>query len=76
MRITTLILVIFGFFLLMLVPILIIDYLPWEAGYKVSTPEYSGHAYARQLTSVKECTIDPEVATDEAFQRGCRAFFD
>ncbi|WP_026470400.1 hypothetical protein [Alkanindiges illinoisensis] len=75
MRLTTLILVIFGFFLLMLVPALIIDYLPWEAGYKVSTPEYAGHAYARQLASVKECTIDPDVAHDERFQQGCRAFF-
>ena len=76
MRITTLILVIFGFFLLMLVPALIIDYLPWEAGYKVGTGEYAGHQYARQLQSVKECTLDPDVAHDAAFQRGCRACFE
>lgn len=76
MRITTLILVIFGFFLLMLVPALIIDYLPWEAGYKQGTAEYSGHSSARFMQSAKECTLDPDVANDERFQKGCRAFFE
>lgn len=76
MRITTLILVIFGFFLATLIPMLIVDYLPWEAGYKQGTGEYVGHSYARQLQSVNECTIDPDVANDEEFQRGCRAFFE
>ncbi|TEU23388.1 hypothetical protein [Alkanindiges illinoisensis] len=59
-----------------LVPMLIVDYLPWEAGYKQGTGEYSGHSSARFMKSARECTLDPDVANDEAFQRGCRAFFD
>lgn len=76
MRITTLILVIFGFLLLMLVPAFLIDYFPWEAGYKYGTDEYIGHSSARSMQSAKECTLDPDVAHNEGFQRGCRAFFE
>lgn len=76
MRITTLILVIFGFFLLTLIPMLIVDYLPWEAGYKQGTAEYSGHGSARFMHSAKECAIDSDMGNDEGLQRGCRSFFE
>lgn len=76
MRITILILVIFGFFLLMLVPAFLIDYFPWEGGYKQGTAEYSGHGSARFMHSAKECAIDSDMGKNEGFQRGCRAFFE
>lgn len=75
MRITTIIFAIFGLFLLTLIPAAQ-QYFPWEGGFKVGTSEYIGHQYADQLLNADECNIDPDVANDEEFQRGCRAYFE
>lgn len=75
MRITTIIFAIFGLFLLTLIPAAS-EYFPWEGGFKVGTGEYDGYQYADQLRNAGECNTDPDVANDEEFQRGCRAYFD
>ena len=75
MRITTIIFAIFGLFLLTLIPAAQ-QYFPWEGGFKVGTGEYDGYQYADQLRNAGECNIDPDVANDEEFQKGCRAYFE
>lgn len=55
---------------------LYVQHFPWQNGYRVGSSEYAGHAYADQLRNAGECNIDPDVANDPAFQRGCRAYFE
>lgn len=55
---------------------LYVQYMPWQHGYRVGTGQYVGHAYADQLNNADECSVDPDVANDEEFQRGCRAYFE
>lgn len=75
MRITTIIMVVFGLFVLSMLPYFLLNYFPWENGYKQGTSGYVGYTYARQLQSADECKLDTEVANDAEFQEACRAFF-
>ena len=53
-----------------------VQYMPWEHGYRVGTSEYAGHAYADQLKNADECGVNPDVASDKEFQKGCKAYFE
>lgn len=61
---------------LMLLAWLYVQYMPWQNGYRVGTSQYAGHAYADQLKNADECSVDPDVASDKEFQKGCRAYFE
>lgn len=76
MRITTIIFLILGLFLLIPITAAINTYFPWEGGFKKGTLEYEGHFYGRHLQSVDECAIDSDMGNNQPFQRGCRAFFE
>lgn len=55
---------------------LYVQYFPWSGGYHNDSVESSGYQYAKQLQSVDDCNIDPEMLPDDpSFQAGCRAYF-